>query len=238
MKTTTEIQKGDLAFKVHQEILRRTLETAYNMLELGKLFKWIRDEKLYKFMDCGSFNTYLGQPEITWGRSTVYSFIHAFEKYVLTLGEKPDRIVSIGHRKLQIINPVVETDPQHWLALAETNSESDLRNQVRETQGKEPLKREKKDEYSIGLHSFDVEGYVDFVRNHPCIVCSDTAEAHHFPRTIGAGAKEHEVIPLCRACHSQAHNDPIDFLIMYKFQIFQYFYGMFKNCFKLLGGLE
>ena len=96
---------------------------------------------------------------------------------------------------------------------------------------RKPITRKKKDGHSVGLHSFDVEDYVEFVRNHPCLICGDTAEPHHFPRTVGAGAKEHEVIPLCRACHTEAHDDPIDFLIMYKYKLFIYFYNMFKNCF-------
>ena len=49
-KEINPVKQGK-AEEVHKEILVRTILTANNLLELGKLFKEVRDEKLYKLLD-------------------------------------------------------------------------------------------------------------------------------------------------------------------------------------------
>jgi hypothetical protein len=49
--------------------------------------------------------------------------------------------------------------------------------------------------------------YLRFVEGQPCIICGKKdVEKAHWPRTQGAGAPEHWVIPLCRECHAEMHN--------------------------------
>jgi len=230
--------KLNKAEECHKEVLARTIITANNLLELGNLFKTIRDEKLYKLLGADTFNEYCGFPEISFGRSTIYSFIHVHELYVLKLGYNPEVLSKIGHRKLQIVSSVVndelkvDGDTAFWLDNAEVLSESDLINAVRGFQGKPPMipkPKEVEDTYP-----FSFEEYLDFIRAHPCIICGKRpSDAAHFPRSKGAGGENTHRVPLCRACHSESHQDPFDFLWLHKDKIFRYFYNLFLKCFEL-----
>lgn len=49
-------------------------------------------------------------------------------------------------------------------------------------------------------------GYLDFIRDQPCIICDSPAEAHHVRRLVwgaGTGIKSHDncALPLCPNCH-------------------------------------
>ena len=54
------------------------------------------------------------------------------------------------------------------------------------------------------------QGYLDFIRDHPCIICDNPeTEAHHVRRLVwgaGAGIKPHDYcsLPLCANCHNPA----------------------------------
>lgn len=234
----TEVDK---ATEVHKEILARMFVTTGHLLELGRLFKAVRDEKLYKLLGASTFTEYCGYPEISYARTTVYSFIGIYELYVLKLGYHPKFLCKIGHRSLQIVKPPVQKeDPTEWMHKAWTLSEGDLINEVRVWQGKPemlPIPKEKEDVYP-----FNFKEYIDFVRAHPCIVCGEEkSDAHHFPRTKGVGGKDTHRIPLCRKCHSLSHQDPFDFLWLYKDGIFDYFFDMFLKSFaiwKILGAKQ
>jgi len=246
VKISPEIDEVKLtkAEECHKEVLARTIITANNLLELGKLFKTIRDEKLYKLLGAETFGEYIGYPEISFGRSTIYSFIHVYELFVLKLECNPEVLSKIGHRKLQIINPVFKYDATvfdyevgEWLEKAKTLSESDLINEVRRVQGK-PEMIPKPKEVENG-YPFDFENYLSFVKAHSCITCgSGESDPHHFPKSKGAGGREYARIPLCRKCHSQCHSDPFDFLWLYKDDIFEYFYEVFLKCFELIRSKE
>ena len=241
VKISPEIDEVKLnkAEECHKEVLARTIITANNLLELGKLFKTIRDEKLYKLLGAETFGEYVGYPEISFGRSTIYSFIHVYEKYVLKLNVPTETLSKIGHRKLQIINPVVSTDSSDWIANAtlwihnaEVLSESDLINEVRRVQKKPPMIPKPKEVEEPQIHNFN--NYIAFIRAHPCIICGNHGvDAHHFPRTKGAGGKNSHRIPLCRVCHSESHDDPYDFLWQHRDKIFDFFFTTFLKAFAL-----
>ena len=233
----TNDNNADRAFMLHQEIQQRTIETANSLFELGRLFKTIRDEKLYEFLNYETFEEYLGSPEIQFGRSTVFSFIRVYEQYVLKFEFDLKLLNQIGHRRLQIINPVVDDDPIEWIYKAKELSKSDLINEVKTALGKAPMKpraEEKEDAYP-----FTFKDYKDFVKSHKCITCGEkNTEGHHFPKTKGAGGKEEWIIPLCRACHTEYHNDAYDFIFLYKDHIFEYFYNLILKCFTLIKTVE
>ena len=233
-------EKQEKAENTHKEILVRTIVTANNLIELGKLFKQVRDEKLYKLLGADSFGEYCGFPEISFGRSTIYSFIYVYELFVLKLNFGAEYLSKIGHRKLQIISPIVGgeyeeagSDPHFWLDNANVLSESDLINAVRSFQGKEEmLPRERKHE---DVYPFLFENYLDFIGAHPCIICEkEETDNAHFPRSKGAGGRNTDCIPLCRKCHSEAHNDFYDFLWLHKDKIFRYFYDTFLEAFAII----
>jgi len=241
VEISPEIDEAQLtkAEQCHKEVLARTIITANNLLELGKLFKTIRDEKLYKLLGAETFGEYVGYPEISFGRSTIYSFIHVYELYILKLGFQPKLLSNIGHRKLQIITPVIKNhvastlEIDEWIKMAELLSESDLINEVRRVQGKPEMIPKPKEVENV--YPFDFKDYLSFVKAHGCITCgSGESDPHHFPKSKGAGGREYARIPLCRKCHSQCHSDPFDFLWLYKDDIFEYFYEVFLKCFELI----
>jgi len=244
VKISPEIDEVKLnkAEECHKEVLARTIITANNLLELGKLFKTIRDEKLYKLLGAETFGEYVGYPEISFGRSTIYSFIHVYEKFVLRLKVSEEVLSKIGHRRLQIITPVCNfaNETGIWLIRAGTLSESDLINEVRRVQGK-PEMIPKPKEVENEIYPFTYDNYREFVVNSPCCVCGDKppSEPAHFPRTKGAGGKDTHIIPLCHKCHIGGyHVDPFDFLWLYKEKIFKYFYDTFLKCFELIRSKE
>ncbi len=234
-------EKQEKAENTHKEILVRTILTANNLIELGKLFKQVRDEKLYKLLGADSFRGYCGFPEISFGRSTIYSFIYVYELFILKLKYDSNYLSKIGHRKLQVISPVVTSelgkdleDTDFWLDNANVLSESDLINAVRSFQGKPemvPLPKEEEGETGK-YYKFNRTGYVEFVTKSPCIlhVERSNSESAHFPRTKKRGAEYWEIIPLCKECHAEAHADTYDFLWLNRVKIFGWFYKL------LIGG--
>lgn len=226
------ITRPEKAHELAKRIKECRKEVAMRFLELGKLFKEVRDEELYKELDCESFTEFIADPEISFSRSTVYSFIEIYEKYTLRLKVSQEYLLDIGHGKLRIINPVVEENPDEWLGKARALSRSDLISEVREHQGIKPsfslpITLEGYP-YAPDLASHD--SYLEWVRKSPCIICErKEAFPHHFPRTKGAGAEEWKVIPLCVPCHSEAHQNPKEWLWGNRIQIFDYFYGLVKE---------
>ena len=228
----------------HKEILARMMVTTGHLLELGRLFKTVRDEKLYKLLGASTFTEYCGYPEISYARTTVYSFIGIYELYVLKLGYDPKWLCKIGHRSLQIVKLPMKKgdDATEWMHKAYTLSEGDLINEVRVWQGKPEMLPMPKEKDSEEIYPFSFKDYLDFVKASPCAVCGGrNSDPHHFPRTKGAGGEDHKRIPLCRSCHTICHKDPFDFLWLYQDKIFEYFYRMFLKSFeiwKILGAKQ
>lgn len=219
------IIKSDDAHKNRELILTYHQETQRNFLKLGSLFKECRDKKYWRDLGYESFAAFIGDPEIALKRSTVANMIHIYELYAEKLSIQIDELKKIGSRKLQIIAPVVETDPERWLGEAETSSKSDLINSVRAEQGKEPVvfKPAPKEE--------PTGDYLEYVRSSQCCVCGGVpAEAAHFPLTRGAGAGDEDVIPLCRKCHDEQHRaGKLTFFENYGHLIFRWMYDIIHS---------
>lgn len=235
--------KLNKAEEAHKEILARTYIVAGNLLELGKLFKTMRDEKLYELLGASTFTEYCGYPEIHYARPTIYSFIGIYELYVLKLNYHPKTLLGVGHRNLQIIKPIMKDEERskmelgEWIEKGTVLSESDLINEVREAQNKPPMLPRPKEEGDVDLFSFN--SYLEFVKAHPCIICRELGvDAHHFPKTKGAGEPNTHRIPLCREHHAEYHDDPFNFKIIYEGKIFKYFYNTFLKCFSLIRKLK
>lgn len=226
-----EIEKKEKAHMIYVEICQRKTEVAMNLIELGRLFKAYRDNKYYLAQDYETFECFLGS--IGFNYKTVASFIHIHELYVEELKINKKFLALIGHANLQLINPVVKDNPEEWLFKARELSKSDLRNEVRVAQNK-PEK-----EYPVTKGKpqiFDFKNYLEYIKAYGCITCDAKKgiEGAHFPKTDKAGAPDHWRIPLCKKCHDLYHHDPIDFLINYRNQVFEFFYNTFMTCYKLL----
>ena len=228
------------AESTHKEILVRTIVTANNLIELGRLFKEVRDEKLYKLLGADTFKEYCAYPEIPYARTTIYSFIGIYERYVLKFGINPEELARVGHWRLQLINPIVkkfvasDVRISEWITKAQTLSDSDLINEARSAQGKPEMVPVPKEEDGEKYYKFNKTGWVEFVGKCSCIIHPHRGECEsaHFPRTKKRGAEYWEIIPLCRECHDEAHRDTFDFLWLNRVKIFKWFYKL------LIGGKD
>jgi len=175
-----------------------------NLWGLAKTLKEVRDNKIYKLLDCDSFNEFIAQPDIGLKRSAVYALIKRYEVYVYHLKMPEDKLLDIDHTKLDAILPVVEKGPEEWVGKARHLSYRDLLNEVRVKRGRPEMPPAPKEEEASGPFN----SYEEYVRSKPCCVCgSSPSQYAHFPRTKATGGNFG--IPLCPACHASFHNESI-----------------------------
>lgn len=220
---------GTKADKNFKAIVAMKHQVEEGFLVMGSLLKACRDEKYFTAYGHEKFEHFLGSPELGMSRSMAMGLIQVHELYVLKLDRPTEELVKAGIGKLIDIAPVVEANPDEWMAKTYM-SRSDLKAEVREAQGKEPKALLPSDTAGeVVSPSFpEGQGYVDWVRSQGCIICGKAAEPHHFPVTKGAGGKEvaDHVIPLCRECHEEAHKDPLGWMTTYKAKWGNYFFNV------------
>jgi 5-methylcytosine-specific restriction endonuclease McrA len=212
---------ADDAATNRQAIISHRDEIQHRCLFLGALLKDCRDKEYWKKLGYESFNAFLGDPEITLKYKTVANWILIVERYSQGLMIPGDRLSKIGVRRLQLISPVVRDDPEKWLGLAENLSKSDLTNEVRLSQGKTEVDFPPEKSIPSGAN------YKQYVKSCPCCVCGKSpVDPDHFPRTVAGGAGPYDVIPLCRECHNEHHDDGVvTFFERYRNKIFDWIYG-------------
>jgi hypothetical protein len=201
---------------------------------MAKLLVQVRDEKLYHALDCPTFESYLGSISAEGTRGWLYKLIRAWEVFSRKM-EIPDQtLIAIGPSKLDIIAPMAPAmmlDDQHradWIGKAAELSKSDLINEVRICQGKALLSSHLLTSRSPGLTDLlKYKSYTEYVESRLCILCGAApVDAHHWPLTKGAGANKDHVVPLCRRCHTEFHENPLKWLNDYRRQWGGYFYDI------------
>ena len=203
--------------------------------------KVVRDEQLYTLSDHESFTAFLADPMIGLKRTTVYYWIHMYEFYVLDNGYQPQYLAQLPMSNLQVVLPMIKEHPEDreaWMEKAEALGRKDLIEEVREAKNLPPLEILASDT-TVDEPLMKYDDYLAFVKAHNCILHPNRKigyGGHHFPRTKGAGGKEHDWkrIPLCPECHSLFHHNPTDFLLTYQNQIFDYFYDIVLKAYKML----
>lgn len=222
------MNKSEKAYALYKEIVDTKSAQTLWMIRLGEMFKKIRDEKLYKYLDseCDTFQSFVATPEIGYQKSTVYSFIKIYEVYIEKWQVKPETLCNIGHRRLQMLLPLIDGNPEEWLGRAQTWGDKDFINAVRKAKGREPMPDLQ------ASTALDFSGHDKYVKSHPCILHSNRkSEGAHFPRTVKMGGKFK--IPLCRECHAVYHDIGVDtFFSLYKGLIGIYFEKLIAHMFK------
>jgi len=225
-------EKADIAFDLYTKIVESKNAETHRVIFLGHLFKEFRDKKLYKHLDssCENFNEFLATPELGFQRSTVYSYIRIWTKYVEELNFDVGYLSEIGHKRLQLILPYVDKDPVEWLSRANTWSYKDLINQIRKEKGRQPMEESKEVPQQIN------KNYINFVGEHNCILHKTRkSEKAHFPKTKGAGGLDTHVIPLCHDCHMHYHDlGVVSFFEKYRNQICGFYYATIEELYKEL----
>ena len=130
-------------------------------------------------------------------------------------------------------------ETEEWLDKAETLSESDLRMEIKgdsanaypgATRDLGPCPLATGRSGSEVASRLSPAQYKKLVKAAPCCVCGSIAtehtqiHSHHFPQTRNRTDADHKVIPLCMTCHQECHQDPKEFLWLYKSSIFDWFY--------------
>lgn len=140
--TATEKQiKQELAQKYLSQLRVAVFNQGSLYLEMGRLLKIIKDEKLYLYLGDGgydSFHQLLGSPELSIGQSMAYALISIYERYMLHFKFIESDLQGIPFYKLQLLATVdiKEKDvAKEWLEKARTLGPNDFRAEVNELKG-------------------------------------------------------------------------------------------------------
>lgn len=227
------------AVKLRDRIIKLKEDVATSSFELGMILKRVKDEKLYRALDHDTFNEFLGDPQYGMARSTAYLFMGLYERYVDRLKIPNEKLVAIGTTRLQLIGPVVsntlDKPTEEWLDKAEHLSFSDLKIEVDEALGRPDRpgtasvsSPEARSEAFEGGGATPLGGkYLAYAKARPCVLHPNReADLHHFPRTRGARADDWKVIPLCRPCHLEYHQDPKGFTWANRIKLLDFYYEL------------
>lgn len=222
------------AKKLYDDILARREMIAGGYLDLGEMFLEIRDKEYYKLLGHDSFASFYGSPEISFAKTTVYAMIDIYKLLILECKYKREKIAEIPWSKLNMVKALFkETKDEDLLFQAKELSQKDLIDVINIRRKRKPQ------EYTPPGHErpnlLDYDDYVEFVKAYGCLLCSNPqADPHHFPKTKGAGAPDHWVIPLCRKCHSEHQEKIEEFLKTYRNKIFKYFYDIILTIYRTI----
>ncbi len=217
-RQTPQVSPEERAHQNRLDILDLKRGMGLSVSELARLLKENWEGGYWKILGCDSFAEFLGDPEIGLSQQYAYQLIKLYKQYISEGVMDSARFARIGPRKLQLIAGVFGGD-REWLDKAEHLSVSDL-----------------KLELGGGEHKMSSlvnpplatapDSLLSLLEGGCCVCDKGPAEKSHFPRTIGAGAKEDEWVPMCRDCHDELHRHGVDtFLAKYKIKIFEWWYG-------------
>lgn len=98
----------------------------------------MQDGRLYRLLDCDSFERWLATPEISLSRSHAYALIGAYTELVVERGLDPELVGAIEASKLAETLPALragDVTAEEAIADAESLSRSDLREKYRHDTG-------------------------------------------------------------------------------------------------------
>ncbi len=96
------------AYELYKSIQDLVQSQAALFLELGKALKTVRDEKLYRQIGEGGYETFgqfLNNPEIGLPQSTAYLYIRVYEYYVQRLGLPEKEVIEVPINRLMRLLP-------------------------------------------------------------------------------------------------------------------------------------
>ena len=107
MHNITEAE-GKKAFEVHNAILNLKKQMGMAFVEIGKLLKEVRDNKLYRVLGYDTFQSYIVNSELGFKTRTVYYYIEIYECFIQELKVEMEKLADLGFDKLVMLLPMVE----------------------------------------------------------------------------------------------------------------------------------
>lgn len=127
------------AYQLDREVAAgcRAIRQAWIML--ASYLHEIQSDRLYRLLDCDTFERWLAGPEISLSRSHAYALIGAYQEFVVERGMDVEVVGAIEVSKLAETLPALRAGGvtvEDALADAEALSRSDLREKYRHDTGK------------------------------------------------------------------------------------------------------
>lgn len=140
MRAVPELAAADHAWRVHCQVIEARQRVERSFLELARLVREVRDQRLYRVLGYDTFEAWLVAPEINLSRTVGYRLIAALE--AVERHQIPEPLaVEIGVSRLELIAPALESVPasEREIVLhdAKELSYRDLRARVRERRGED-----------------------------------------------------------------------------------------------------
>lgn len=223
-------EEGQKIAEGARELARELRKFKYMMnhsfVQAGRVLCELKKDKLYKYMGYKSMTEFLADPEYGMAKATAYLYMALYEFYVVKHSLQDDQLMDIDIVRLRAMLPVIRAggDLDEWLIKARVLGKGDFFSEVNEASGRAPT------DIRPAMPDEDEETVIDttylqIVKGSPCCVCDTRpVDAHHFPRTKGAGNHEDRTIPLCRGCHIAFHQDPKAFFWTNRNKIMDWFY--------------
>lgn len=126
------------AFLLDREVVAGCRAIRQAWILLASYLHEMQDGRLYRLLDCDSFERWLATPEISLSRSHAYALIGAYSEFVIEWGLQPEVVGAVEVTKLAETLPAIragEVTADEALADAESLSRSDLREKYRHDTG-------------------------------------------------------------------------------------------------------
>lgn len=133
--------KRELAEGIITQLKNLVFQAGLTFVEIGRLLKIVRDQKLYEYAGEGGYDTFtefIADSDISIAPSTAYAFIFLYEKYILGLGFSEEKIAGIPWYKLHLlatkVKPKTKEEAEEWIGKAQTLSISDFKAELAEAE--------------------------------------------------------------------------------------------------------
>jgi hypothetical protein len=124
------------AYRLHQKLISLKHAVEASGILMGQMLYEIQEKELFKTLGYDTFEQYLADPELSFGRATAYKLKKIYKQWVLDYGYNIDELEKIGQERLLEAGKVATPENQkEWLIKATSLSMSDLVLEVRETAG-------------------------------------------------------------------------------------------------------
>lgn len=132
--------KGNLAWKLHNKISENETQRRILLLQNMQFIHQIHSDKLYKVLlgdEEAPWSAYLGQNEVYYSTSKVYTMDKVYGKFIVELGVDNQVLKEIPLSKLSnLIGVVTKENVEEWLTKARELTGQDFNDELRKATGK------------------------------------------------------------------------------------------------------